>query len=122
LYWTTLRFPEEAMSWYNFGVSLHKACSYERALDAYSRALNLEPHLPWALVARGLLYALYNDPDAARTDWELALQVRPGHRATDLVRIVQSRGWEKRQILGVAKALHGMLTGGKWIIPYEGFE
>jgi tetratricopeptide (TPR) repeat protein len=116
------RFPDDPLSWYNFGVSLHRAGDDARAFDAYSRALNLEPHLPWALFARGLLLALHANYAAARADWKLALEALPEHRVSQLIRIVDKKAWAAPQILAVARSLQARLTEGNWFLPYDGFE
>ena len=64
----TAREPNNARAWRLFGTALQKTSKLDRALDAYRKALELEPTNPQTLYNLGCVYALKQDKDAA-FDW-----------------------------------------------------
>jgi DNA-binding transcriptional MerR regulator len=64
--------------WYNLGLDLEDANS-PRALDAYRKSLELNPHNADAHVNLGRLLQLRRDLKRARSHYELALDLVPDH-------------------------------------------
>ena len=59
------REPKNVRAWRALGFVAIKAGKYDRALEAYSTALKIEPNYPPALYNVGVAHALKKEPDAA---------------------------------------------------------
>jgi tetratricopeptide (TPR) repeat protein len=64
--------PNAALAWFNFGVSLHRGGIAPHARLCYDKALRLDPTLSGANLLRGLLRAASGAVSEARDDWHVA--------------------------------------------------
>jgi len=72
-HYSVKRWPGIALAWFNFGVTLHRGAAFEQARGCYDRALQLNPHLTWALLYRGLVCAASGEINLACQDWQSAV-------------------------------------------------
>ena len=72
-------YPDSPESWYNFGVSLQTLRQSGFAIKCYSRAIQLNPGMTFALFNRGILLSESPDVTAARKDFQAAIASDPEH-------------------------------------------
>jgi len=76
LRWYTARHPEDAMGWYQLGV-VETVESRERAIQCFNKSLGVEPRLPAARYARGVILLQDGKPAAALEDLKIAVSENP---------------------------------------------
>jgi tetratricopeptide (TPR) repeat protein len=64
--------------WFNAGRTHHQAQQYQKAIDAYSRTIALDPSYTWAYYNRGNAYSDLKQYKEAIADYDRALQLDPG--------------------------------------------
>ncbi len=82
------KYPEEALAWYNFGVTLHRGGQLEQAIDFYSRAIALDSLSTMAFFNRGLIRAHRNEYELARSDWQAANVCDPKNQYSQMVQFL----------------------------------
>jgi tetratricopeptide (TPR) repeat protein len=68
-----------ATDWYNKGESLSKSGMYREAIDAYSRAIDLNPQFAVAYFERGIAYGKKGNHDQMFSDYSKAIELDPKH-------------------------------------------
>jgi len=63
--------------WFNEGRTYHQAQQYQKAIDAYSRAIALDPSYVWAYYNRGNAYSDLKQYKEAVADYDRALALDP---------------------------------------------
>ena len=71
--------PEDASAHVALGNALFDTDKYERAAEAYRRALELDPKQPDVLVDRGICFRRTGDPERAVEAFERAIEIDPDH-------------------------------------------
>lgn len=79
------RFPGQAASWYNYGVSLHRFGKKDEALVCYTRAIERDKAFTLAWANRGLISAERGDLAAMNADWRSAVASDPTHDASKML-------------------------------------
>jgi serine/threonine protein kinase len=82
------KYPREALAWYNFGVTMHKAGQLEQAIRFYSRAIELDGKSTMAFVNRGLVRVRRSEYELARSDWQAAIVSDPKNQYTEMVQFL----------------------------------
>ena len=70
-------YPDSALIWYNFGVTLHRLGHAEDAILCYGRALELDSSLSFATLNRALLLIQLGDWESAKRDLESTVASDP---------------------------------------------
>jgi serine/threonine protein kinase len=70
-------YPESALIWYNFGITLHQLGYVEQAIGCYSRALDLDNSLTFASLNRALLLLGMGHWESAKQDLESTVASDP---------------------------------------------
>jgi len=87
------RFPENALCWYNFAVTVHRLRRldrgpepgrYDDAIKLYGSAIAKDPRLVSAFVLRGIAHANQGNKQLAEEDWRSAIKIDPAHKASKM--------------------------------------
>jgi len=79
------KYPKEAAIWYNFGVTMHRCGQLERAIEFYSRAIDLDSKATLAWANRGVIRVHRNEYELAKSDWQMAIASDPSHNVSHLL-------------------------------------
>jgi tetratricopeptide (TPR) repeat protein len=71
--------PEDAVAYYNRGVSYLVLEQYERAIEDYDKAIELKPDYADAYNNRGLSYSLIKETQRALFDYDKAIEIDPNN-------------------------------------------
>jgi tetratricopeptide (TPR) repeat protein len=82
------RFPQAALAWYNYGVTLHRARLLPQAVECYGKAIQMNPRFAPAWVFRGLIRGRQGDIEGGRQDWQAALLHDPDHLTARYVKVI----------------------------------
>ena len=82
------KYPDEALAWYNFAVSMHKCGQLEQAIGFYSRAIQLDSKSTMAFIYRGVIRVHRSEYDLARSDWQAANVCDPKNQLCQMVQIL----------------------------------
>src|SRR6266487_3791403 len=74
--------PNDALGYYNKGLTLAKLKRYKEALDAYNHAIRLDPHVARVYTNKGNALAHLKRYEDALATFEQALQLDPSNKVT----------------------------------------
>jgi serine/threonine protein kinase len=101
-------YPESALIWYNFGITLHRLKMDDDALICYSRALELDDSLSFATLNRAMLFVKKGDIENALSDLEATIVADQdsvaGQLAASLLELAQLGGIEGLSVLSEIQA------------------
>jgi len=69
----------DAKQYFDRGLSLASEKEYDRAIRAFTKALEIDPKYDDAYWGRGVAWAMKGDPDRAIADYNRALTLNPAH-------------------------------------------
>jgi TPR repeat protein/serine/threonine protein kinase/lipoprotein NlpI len=85
------KFPENALCWYNFAVTVHRirrlkteSGSLDDAIKLYGLAIAKDPLFVSAFVLRGIAHAYQGNKQLADEDWRSAIKIDPAHKASKM--------------------------------------
>jgi len=87
-YNTSIDLSLESSKYYNSGNAYYKRGDYDRAIEDYSKAIELDPKYAAAYNARGLAYVNKGDYDRAIEDYNKAVELEPKY-----ANAYYNRGW-----------------------------
>lgn len=73
------RNPRNVQAWIALGNDLFDTNQYQKSVEAYGRALELQPNNPDVLTDQGVMYRALGQFDQAIADFEKAQKVAPDH-------------------------------------------
>ena len=68
-----------AIDWFEKGVAFNDAGNHKQAIEAYSRAIELDPKYARAFIFRGIAYAFLGNYRQAIKDYDRAIELDPTH-------------------------------------------
>ena len=71
--------PDSWKAWANLGNLYFDSDQYAKAIDAYKKALSIEPNEPHVLTDLGVMYRRNGDPKKAVETFDLAIIAAPDH-------------------------------------------
>jgi tetratricopeptide (TPR) repeat protein len=101
------KYPEVPVAWNNLGIYYRDNNQREKAIGAYSRAIELNPDSPLIYNNRGELYFSKGDVDKALNDMNMALKMNPGYvkALTNRGAVYGSRGENSQALKDLDKAI-----------------
>lgn len=82
------KYPKEAATWYNFGVTAHRCGQLEQAIEFYSRAIELDTKATLAWANRGVIRVHRNEYGLAKSDWQMAIASDPSHTVSQILQVL----------------------------------
>ena len=71
------KYPTSAVNYYNRGMLYSSELNHTKAIEDYTRAINLDPYLSVAYLNRSVEYLFLNELDKALSDSSKAIQLNP---------------------------------------------
>jgi tetratricopeptide (TPR) repeat protein len=75
----TAREPKSARAWIQLGDAYFDSRQPQKAVDAYAKALEIDPHNPNVLTDQGVMYRELGQPQKALANFQKASEIDPSH-------------------------------------------
>lgn len=74
------KFPNDAIGYFYMGIALDEKGKHKKAIDFYTKAMELRPNIADNYQNRGLAYYRMGDKEKAIADYKKALELEPNHQ------------------------------------------
>jgi len=104
---------ERACEWYNKGLDFGKSGKYEKAIECFDKAIELNPNFAWAYNNRGTAHYYLKEYEKAVEDYNKAIELDPKDtRAYDNRELALSKLKEQKGVPGFEAvfAIAGLLA------------
>ena len=65
-------FAKDAVGWYNKGIDYYNNGKFEKAIECYTKAIEIDPDIAWVYYNRGLVYEKMGRDSDAQADFKKA--------------------------------------------------